>query len=48
MGVLLATVKKELISLLFSPVAYIIAVALYLGRGLEVYRLIVYSTESVT
>ena len=40
MGVLIATVKKELISLLFSPVGYIIAVLLYFARGWEVYRLV--------
>lgn len=36
MGVLLATLRKELISYLYSPVAYIIIVVLYLFRGIEV------------
>ncbi|MHC5064444.1 MAG: ABC transporter permease [Planctomycetota bacterium] len=36
MNVLLTTLKKELMSYLFSPVGYIIAVLLYLYRGLEV------------
>ena len=46
MGVILATVKKELISYLFSPVAYIIAVLLYLSRGTEVYRLVGRAADS--
>ena len=45
MSVILATLRKELISYLFSPVAYIIAVVLYFWRGNEVYRLIVMSTS---
>jgi gliding motility-associated transport system permease protein len=46
MGVILATLRKELISYLFSPVAYIIAVVLYFWRGNEVYRLIAMSTDA--
>ena len=46
MSVILATLRKELISYLFSPVAYIIAVVLYFWRGNEVYRLIVMSTDA--
>lgn len=45
MGVVAATVKKELTSLLFSPVGYIIAVLLYFARGLEVYRLVFFASE---
>ena len=46
MGVILATVKKELISYLFSPVAYVIAVVRYFARGVEVYNLILYAAAS--
>ena len=46
MVVLLATMRKELISFLFSPVAYIIAVVLYLLRGLEVNGLVRMAIEA--
>jgi ABC-2 type transport system permease protein len=46
MGVILATVKKELISYLFSPVAYVIAVVLYFARGVEIYNLVLFAAES--
>ena len=36
MNVMLTTLKKELMSYFFSPVAYVIAVLFYLFRGLEV------------
>ena len=36
MNVFLTTLKKELMSYFFSPVAYVIAVLFYLFRGLEV------------
>ncbi len=36
MNIILTTVKKELTSYFFSPVAYVIAVLFYLYRGLEV------------
>lgn len=40
MNVLIATIKKELISYLFSPIAYIIAFLLYAFRASQVNRLI--------
>jgi len=46
MSVILATVRKELISYLFSPVAYVIAVVLYFARGVEVYNLVLYASQS--
>lgn len=46
MRVILATVKKEMISYLFSPVAYVIAVVLYIARGLEVYSLVHFAAAS--
>ncbi|HLU38074.1 MAG TPA: ABC transporter permease [Planctomycetota bacterium] len=39
MRVLLVTLKKELMSYFFSPVAYVIAVLFYLFRGFEISRL---------
>ncbi len=35
MNTILTTIKKELISYFFSPVAYVIAVLYYFWRGLE-------------
>ncbi|MCA8955789.1 MAG: ABC transporter permease subunit [Planctomycetes bacterium] len=43
---ILATTRKELMSYLFSPVAYIIAVILYLWRGAEVYRLVYFAADA--
>ncbi len=40
MNTILATIKKELISYFFSPVAYVIAVLYYLWRGMEVTEMI--------
>jgi len=40
MNVVLTTLKKELMSYFFSPVAYVIAVLFYLFRGLEISSLV--------
>ncbi|MHC4812098.1 MAG: ABC transporter permease [Planctomycetota bacterium] len=40
MNTILTTIKKELISYFFSPVAYVIAVLYYFWRGLEISRII--------
>jgi gliding motility-associated transport system permease protein len=37
---ILTTIKKELISYFFSPVAYVIAVLYYFWRGLEISRIV--------